>query len=187
MRGLFEFVITPYDKEYNNEKQVDDKTLILNTDKSNHKFVSRIGIVQYTPAFNSQGIEAGDEVIVHHNVFRRFNDIRGNEKRSRNWYRDNLYIVPPEQIYAYKRITQWNALPGYNFIKPIKGNALVGEIVYKDPYLENIAKGDIVGFKTNREYEFDINNEILYRVPTNAITIKYEHQGEKEEYNKSWL
>lgn len=187
MRGLFDFVIRPYDKAYNNEKQIDDKTLILNTDKSDHKFVSRVGVVEYTPAYNAMGIEFGDEVIVHHNVFRRFNDIRGEEKRSRNWYRDDLYIVPVEQIYAYKRITQWNALPGYNFIKPIKDNKLVGKIVYKDPYFKAGKVGDVVGFKPNREYEFNIDNEVLYRVPTNSITIKYEHQGEKEEYNKSWL
>ena len=49
MRGLFEFVIRPQNKEYNNEKQIDDKNLILNTNKSDHKFVSRIGIVEYTP------------------------------------------------------------------------------------------------------------------------------------------
>ena len=42
MRGLFDFVIRPYDKAYSNEKQIDDKTLILNTNKSDHRFVSRI-------------------------------------------------------------------------------------------------------------------------------------------------
>lgn len=187
MRGLFEFVIRPQNKEYNNEKQIDGKNLILNTNKSDHKFVSRIGIVEYTPAYNAMGIEFGDEVIVHHNVFRRWDDIRGNEKKSRNWYRDNLYIVPVEQIFAYKKITQWNALPGYNFIKPIKDNELVGEIVFKDPYFKAANKGDIVGFKPNREYEFNIDEQILYRVPTNSITIKYEHQGKETKYNNSWL
>ena len=26
----------------------------------------------------------------------------------------------------------------------------------------------------------------MYRVPTNQITIKYEYQGNEEEYNPSW-
>ena len=36
------------------------------------------------------------------------------------------------------------------------------------------------------EYEFNIEGERLYRVPTNKITIKYEYQGNEEEYNPSW-
>jgi hypothetical protein len=36
------------------------------------------------------------------------------------------------------------------------------------------------------EYEFIINKQKLYRIPTNQITIKYEYQGNEEEYNPSW-
>jgi hypothetical protein len=36
------------------------------------------------------------------------------------------------------------------------------------------------------EYEFIIEGQRLYRVPTNLITIKYEYQGDEEEYNPSW-
>ncbi len=35
------------------------------------------------------------------------------------------------------------------------------------------------------EYEFNIEGQRLYRVPTNQITIKYEYQGDEEEYNPS--
>ena len=49
-----------------------------------------------------------------------------------------------------------------------------------------INNGDLVGFLPNSEYEFVIDGERLYRVMTNFISIKYEYQGNEEEYNPSW-
>ena len=44
----------------------------------------------------------------------------------------------------------------------------------------------LVGFTPNSEYEFVVDNERLYRVLSKFITIKYEYQGNEEEYNPSW-
>ena len=63
---------------------------------------------------------------------------------------------------------------------------LIGVLKYKDTNLEVMTVGDLVGFSPGTEYEFLIENEKLYRVPTNQITIKYEYQGDEEEYNPSW-
>ena len=41
-------------------------------------------------------------------------------------------------------------------------------------------------FTPGSEYEFIVDGEKLYRVPTNKITIKYEYQGNEKEYNPSW-
>ncbi len=68
-----------------------------------------------------------------------------------------------------------------NFEKP-----LIGVLKYKDPSLKSVKEGDLVGFRPGAEYEFIINKEKLYRVPTNLITIKYEYQGDEEEYNPGW-
>jgi hypothetical protein len=68
-----------------------------------------------------------------------------------------------------------------DFEKPLKGI-----LKYKDPALKSIEPGDIVGFRPGMEYEFIINKQKLYRIPTNQITIKYEYQGNEEEYNPSW-
>ena len=46
--------------------------------------------------------------------------------------------------------------------------------------------GGLIGFKPSSEYEFIVDNERLYRVLSNFITIKYEYQGDEEEYNPSW-
>ena len=47
-------------------------------------------------------------------------------------------------------------------------------------------KQTLVGFMPNSEFEFVINGERLYRVMNKFITIKYEYQGNEEEYNPSW-
>jgi hypothetical protein len=39
---------------------------------------------------------------------------------------------------------------------------------------------------TKTECEFIVDGERLYRVLSNLITIKYEYQGNEEEYNPSW-
>ena len=195
MKGIFDFVVTPKDDRYNNTKKISGQELILNTELQNHNFVSRIGIVMATPNPNPTGVREGDEVILHHNVFRRFRDIRGVEKNSKSYYKGGMYFVSPEQIFAYKRITKWIPLPGFNFVKPIKENKmfsidfekpLVGVLKYKDPNLLSVNEGDLIGFKPGSEYDFLIDKEKLYRVPTNLITIKYEYQGNEEEYNPSW-
>ena len=65
---------------------------------------------------------------------------------------------------------------------------LWGIVKYGNKQLErlNILPGDKVSFQPNSEYEFIINGERLYRVMNKFITIKYEYQGNEEEYNPSW-
>ena len=133
----------------------------------------------------------GDEVIVHHNVFRRWYDVRGNEKNSRSYLDDNRYLISEDQIYLYKK-EEWKAMPGFSFIKPIKQDdefsfenekPLVGIIKYSDGTFN---KEELVGFSPRMECEDFINGERLYRVRNKFITIKYEYQGNEEEYNPSW-
>ena len=129
------------------------------------------------------------------NVFRTFRDIKGKEKKSKSFYKDNLYFVSPNQIYAYKRTTQWKALKGFNFVQPLKENnmfsinkekPLVGILKFKDPNLRGVTEQDLVGFKPESEYEFVLDKMKLYRVSSNSITIKYEYEGNEEAYNPSW-
>ena len=187
MQAIFDFIVIP--------KEQKKSELILNTELQNHLFVNRIGVVQNVPKNNKTPIKKGDEIIVHHNVFRRFRDIKGKEKFSKSYYKDNLYFVAPEQIYGYKRVIKWQALEGFNFVQPIKETKifsndtekpLVGILKYKDPKLQNVKENDLVGFTPNSEYEFVVNNMKLYRVPTNSITIKYEYEGNEKAYNPSW-
>jgi len=201
MKGYLDFIVKPVDGRYNNRKFVDGKELILNTELENHNYVSRIAEVVYEPYKNKTGISVGDKVIVHHNVFRRFRDIRGEEKNSKSYYGDGMYIVQLNQIYAYDKVDEscncprWFACEGFNLVKPIKETKmfstnfekpLVGVLKVKDPKLNGLHEGDLIGFGPSSEYEFIIGAQRLYRVPTTSITIKYERTGNEEEYNPSW-
>ena len=198
MRSLYSFIIKPKNERYENTKKIGGQELILNTDMQNHEYVSRIGVVLETPINGKTGIKKGDEVVLHHNVFRRFYDDNGCEKNSKSYFNEKEYFVDSDQIYMYKRNGKWMAVDGYCFVKPLmstdkfsssKSSDLKGIIKYMDNGLKKngIKLNDLVGFVPEREYVFIIENEILYRVPTNSICIKYEYQGNENEYNPSWL
>ena len=192
MKSVYNFVVTPKGERYNNKKKVGDSELILNTEIYNHQFVNRTAIVKSIPLIGDTDIQPGDEVIVHHNVFRRWHNVKGIEKNSRSFFDENTYLINQDQIFLYKRNKEWNAPKGYCFVKPLKAvdqfnieseKPLQGIVKYSDGAIE---VGDLVGFRPSSEYEFIVDGERLYRVKSNFITIKYEHQGNEEKYNPSW-
>ena len=194
MQSLFDFIIKPKKERYENIKQIGDQELILNSEISSHQFVSRIGIVLAIPKAEDTDIQVGDEVIIHHNVFRRWYDVRGIEQNSRSYWEENKYFVKSDQIFLYKRNNKWQAPKGYCFVKPIQSNNILlekevplrGVIKYVDKELKDIDEGDLVGFTPSSEFEFIVDGERLYRVLTNSISIKYDSQGKEKEYNPSW-
>ena len=103
MNGYKDFIVSPIGERYNNVKRVDDKELILNTEIFNHQYINRKAKVIATPLLFSSPISVGDEIIVHHNIFRRWENVRGEEKNSRSYINENLYIANPDQIFLYKR------------------------------------------------------------------------------------
>jgi len=192
MKSVYNFVVTPKGERYNNKKKVGDSELILNTEIYNHQFVNRTAIVKSIPLIGDTDIQPGDEVIVHHNVFRRWHNVKGIEKNSRSFFDENTYLINQDQIFLYKRHCEWRAPKGYCFIKPLKTidqfnieseKPLQGIVKYSDGTIE---VNDLVGFRPSSEYEFVVDGERLYRVLSNFITIKYEYQGDEEEYNPSW-
>jgi hypothetical protein len=195
MKSPQEFIVKPLASRYNNTKKIGKEELILNSEIYTHQFVSREAEVLQTPIINETDVKKGDIVIVHHNIFRRWHNQYGVEKNSRSYYKEDMYFVRADQIFLAKRNNKWNSLKGFCFVKPIKSNdvfsldkerPLIGIMKFVDKDLTNVKVGDLVGFSPNSEYEFVIDGERLYRVTTNSITIKYEYQGDEEEYNPSW-
>ena len=197
MKSVYNFVVTPIGERYNNTKKVEGGDLILNTGIYNHQFVNRKAKVISTPIIGDTDIKPGDEVIVHHNVFRRWHNVKGVEKNSRSYFNENKYIIDHDQIFLVKYCKSfsddnWYAPEGYCFVKPLKENNPLNVDLEKP--LQGIVKysagtvkvNDLVGFRPSSEYEFVIDGERLYRVKSNFITIKYEYQGDEEEYNPSW-
>ena len=192
MKSVYNFVVTPKGERYNNKKKVGDSELILNTEIFNHQYVNRKASVISTPIVGETDIQAGDDVIVHHNVFRRWHNMKGIEKNSRSYFNESTYFISKDQIFLYKRNNEWKSPKGYCFVKPLKAinqfnieseKPLQGIVKYSDGTVE---VNDLVGFRPSSEYEFVVDGERLYRVLSNFITIKYEYQGNEEEYNPSW-
>ena len=200
MKHLYAYIVEPLNGRYNNKKKICETTLLLNTSIEDHKYVNRLGVIVQEPLNKEfDYLKKGDIVVVHHNVFRRFNDVRGNEKNSMSYFMEDKYLCYIDQIFLYKRNDKWYTPPGFCFVKPIKNNdkfstekekPLIGVLKYNNDTLkciENIQDNDIVGFTPNSEYEFIIDGERLYRVQLNSISINYGSKTTEIEYNPSWL
>ena len=193
MKSLYQFIIKPFDERYDNTKKIDDKTLIVNTSIKNHKFVSKKAIVVSTPAAFKTKVKTGDIVYVHHNIFRRYYDMKGVERNSGTYFKDDLYFCSPFQIYMYNGNSHLN----YCFVKPIlnkekfsinKEQPNVGIVKYSNSSLEalKIKPGTLITFTPNSEFEFIIESERLYCMKSNDIALIHEYKGDEKEYNPSW-
>jgi hypothetical protein len=192
MKSVYNFIVQPVGERYNNKVEVGNKELILNTEIFNHQYVNRLAKVVSVPTAKSTEIQAGDIVLVHFNVFRRWHDVKGKERNSRSYLNEDKYFVNDDQIFLYKRNEKWICPQGYCFVQPIKDNSklsvdtekpLVGIVKHTDGRAE---LNSLVGFLPGMECEFVVDGKRLYRVPSKFITIKYEYQGDEEEYNPSW-
>jgi hypothetical protein len=179
MQSLFSFIVKPVDKRYDNEVKVGSKTLITNSRIESWKSVSNQAVVLEVPNF------------------RRFYDIRGNQKDSRSKFIDDKFFCDIDQVYLYKQDGEWNAFGDRCFINPIldsddltadKERKLIGILKYGNSSLEavEINPGDLVGYTPNGEFEFVVDNERLYCMKSNDIVIKYEYEGNETKYNPSW-
>jgi len=63
MNSVYDFIITPKEGRYNNEKKVGDKTLVLNTSIEDHKLVSKQAIIVAVPLAFKTILKVGDEVM----------------------------------------------------------------------------------------------------------------------------
>ena len=193
MKSVYNFVVPPKGERYNNKKKIGNSELILNTEIFNHQYINRQAKVLSVPVVgNSMNIKPGDTIITHFNVFRRWHDIKGEERNSRSYFNESTYFVNHDQVFLYKRKDKWIAPKGYCFIQPIKETdsfgiktekPFIGIVKYSDGIVD---VGNIIGYRPNTECEFIIDGVKLYRILSNLITIKYEHQGNEKAYNPGW-
>ncbi len=197
MKSVFDFIVIPDGKRYNNEVDVNGDKLIVNSSIENFKLINRTATVLTVPTAFETPIQEGDKVIIHHNVFRRYYNHQGKEVNSSKYFKDNMYFCQLDQIYLYKRMVQWHPFNNRCFVAPIvnkddldlsKEKKHLGILKHGNKSLEskNIKPGDIVGFTPNSEFEFVIDNELLYCMRTKDIVIKYENKTSETQYNPSW-
>jgi co-chaperonin GroES (HSP10) len=197
MKSLYDFIVKPLGDRYENEIKLGDKTLVLNTKIENWKAVNNLAVVIETPKAFKTDIKKGDIIVVHQNVFRVFYDMKGVKKNSRSYFKDGLYFCAIDQIYLYKNIGDWKSFGDRCFVIPLKNKEslsldkeqkLIGILKYGNSSLEalKISPGDVVGFTPNSEWDFIVDDQRVYCMKSNDIVIKYEHEGNEEEYNPSW-
>ena len=193
MQSLYYFIVKPLEERYDNIRRIDDTDLIINTSIENHRFISKKAVVVSTPAAYTTRINIGDELYVHHNIFRRWYDQKDRERNSSTYFKDDLYFIIPEQIYMYNLKTHLD----YCFVKPIKNQNLlenreeqpnVGIVKYTNNALKavGITPGTLITFTPNSEFEFIIEGERLYCMKSNDIALTHEYKGNEKEYNPSW-
>ena len=197
MRSVYDFIIKPVGKRYDNEVKVGEHTLITNSSIESFKHVNNIAEVVETPVAFATPIRKGDLIMVHHNVFRVFYDMKGIKKNSRSFLKDDLFFCAVDQVYLYKRTDTWKSFGDRCFVAPVKNKDflstdkvadLIGILKIGNSSLEEsgINPGDIIGFTPNSEWEFVVDNQIMYCMKSNDIVIKYGLDRNEEEYNSRW-
>lgn len=194
MNSIYDFIVKPVNSRYENTKEVGGLEIFVNTNIETYKSVSNEAIVIATPLAYQTDISVGDRVIIHHNVFRRFYDIRGVAKNSRSYIKDDMYACSPEQIYMYG---DNKSHLNYCFVQPIKNDdrwslqkekPLLGILRHGNKALDEmgIPEGSYVGFTPNSEFEFVVGEELLYCMKFKNIVLTYEDGGDEAAYNPSW-
>lgn len=186
MRSPFYFLTRPVGgRRYNNTKTVAGMELIVNVSEEDHRFANREAEVLEVPLRYEGPVEAGDILMVHHNTFKIYNDIRGDRRSGRSFFRDDIFMIDDDQFFMYKHDGVWNAHGRYCFVrpvpvvdsyikKPLTNEPLMAEMMYPNKYLidRGIKRGDIVCFVPETEYEFNVDGEKMYRMFDSHITVK---------------
>ena len=185
MRSPFSFIVRPVNgKRYDNVKTISNVDFLISVSKEDHKASNRYAQVVSTPLGYSGDVKIGDILLVHHNVFKYYNDMSGREKSGKSFFRDDLFFIDFDQFFLYYNSEEWKSHSKYCFIKPIppkksflgktgKEEPLMGVVKYSNEELKKLGVkvGDEISFTPESEYEFYIEDEKLYRMYTNNITM----------------
>ncbi len=195
------YVIVEIDQQYKNEvKFKSGVSIIVNTRVESVENINRVAKVVSVP--DGTVLKKGDYVVIHHNILRKRGSQKGNEIESEFYIKENTFFVPFEEVFMYKRgEDEWKALSPHCFIKPIEAkdeltSKLIyipesldkgykgmkknqGFIAYGNPSLEDIgaSEGDEIIFQKDSEYEIELGGQIYYKMSTQNVLGKVEHEG----------
>ena len=184
MQSPDRFIVKPVNgKRYNNTKEIGGLEFITSTSEEEVAASNREAEVIAVPLNYKGEIEPGDTLLVHHNVFKFYNDMKGRRQSGRSFFKEDLFFIEDEQFYMYKKNNKWNAYGRNCFVKPLpvkdsflkksgKYEPLMGTVKYinKELAVFGVEEGDEVSFQPESEYEFRVDGEVLYRMFTNNIT-----------------
>jgi len=185
MQPPFQFLVRPQKGvRYDNTKTIGGKEFILSASQEDHTTTNRFAVVVALPITYHGEIKKGDILLVHHNVFRKYYDMKGRERSGPSFFMDDLFLIDYDQFFLYKHGGRWQCADPYCFIKPVDKieedlktksteQELIGIVRYGNTTLteKGIKEGDVVSFQPESEYEFTIEGEKLYRMFTKNICI----------------
>jgi len=185
MRSPFYFIVEPLEgKRYNNTKSIENIEFITSSSEEDFTVSNRQAVVKQVPLNYKGPIKKNDILLVHHNVFKFYNDMKGRQKSGKSYFKDNLFFIDNDQFYMYKQDSTWHCHDRYCFVKPLgkqssfifkrgKEEPLMGEMAYSNDYLisKGVMPGLQVSFKPDSEYEFEVDGEKLYRMFDHQITL----------------
>lgn len=174
MKSPIFFIVKPKgDSQYVNNA---DNLLVRNTSIEDAKDVNRVGIVHAVPTIYNTIVDIGDKVVLHHNTFRITFNQKGIPVHSNSYISDNLYFVYPEMIYmVIKPNGEKISLDPFCFVTPMMedGEEIpnIGTLKYGNKFTKenNLPEGTDLFLKEFSNYEFNFDNERLYRVKNNQI------------------
>ena len=199
MKVINDFIVE-IKSSHNDEVKLKGTDIVLkvNVKFNQGDYTNRIGTVVGCPVRFESPIKEGYEVLIDKNLvtFQVHSDSLVNKStylidEKKGWYR-----VPPNMIYLYKKdkYAKWNCPAPFVFIEPIKLNkkqtkgGLIyealdnykgfreqyGTIKYINPSLEKqgIKQGDTVYYKKDREYEFKVDEQLLYHMGNSDVLAK---------------
>ena len=148
MKSIYSFIVKPSnERRYDNIQKLDNTDFITSVSEEDHKSANRFATVVSIPINYNGEIKEGDTLLVHHNVFKFYNDMYGRRKSGKSYFKENLFFIDDDQFFLYKKEGKWKSHGKYCFVK----------------------------FTPESEYEFTLEDEVLYRMFTNNITTVLEN------------
>ncbi len=184
MKSPFYFICkSVIGSRYDNVKKYNDIEIIVNTSEEDHRFSNRFALVCETPINYTGPIVPGDILLVHHNAFKFYNDIKGKKRSGMSFFKEDIFLIEYEQFFMYKHNDKWHTHDRYCFVKPIpainsyvknscRNEPLMGIMKYPNDYLlkQGVNEGVTVCYTPDSEYEFTVDGEKLYRIFDHQIT-----------------
>ncbi len=188
-RAIHSFIVSPAKgRRYDNIKSIGGMDFITSSSEEDHKASNRYAIVVSVPVNYGGPIKPGYTLLVHHNVFKYYNDMRGERRSGRSFIKDDVFFVEHDQYFMYHDGVDWNTHDRYCFVEPIrKGDfkhhkyakmgayePLIGKMAYPNKRLLDLGvnAGDTICFHPDSEYEFFVDGKLMYRMFDSNIAFK---------------
>lgn len=183
----YKFIVSPIGDKYNNKKEIGNgKSYYLSSSIENAIDVNRFAVVVQVPLNYKGKVEVGDEVVIHHNIFRDYYDYHGKIKHSSHYLYDNLYLIDDSEIYLFRSADKskvWESNLDYVLVEPVwsekfsmksKKDKVGWVVITSNEDLQH----SIIGFTPESEYEIQMKNEegediVYYRMRERDICVRY--------------